>query len=182
LQGRGVEQVDLIVADGLKGLGDAAKATFQGVNFQCCVAHKMRNLLNKVRPKDKPAIAQDLKEVFNNFETTSTLVHAQNKLGSFCKKWREIYPKVAKALNEGNILDYFTYIAYPTDIRRMIYTTNAIENLNRQIRKVTKTKVTFDKEENLLDLVFMVIKDFEGNNWQKYPVHAFKNLQKTQQI
>jgi hypothetical protein len=51
------------------------------------------------------------------------------------------------------------------DVRRMIYTTNSIENLNRQIRKVTKTKVTFDKESNLLDLIFMVIKDFEANNW-----------------
>ena len=56
----------------------------------------------------------------------------------------------------------------------MIYTTNSIENLNRQIRKITKTKVTFDKEENLLDLIYMVIKDFEFNNWQKYPIHNFK--------
>jgi putative transposase len=61
------------------------------------------------------------------------------------------------------------------EIRRMIYTTNSIENLNRQIRKVTKTKVTFDKESNLLDLVFMIIKDFEMNNWQKYPVIAYQN-------
>ncbi len=64
----------------------------------------------------------------------------------------------------------------------MIYTTNSIENLNRQIRKVTKTKVTFDKGENLLDLVFMVIKDFEGNNWQKYPVYNFKYWTKKTQL
>lgn len=56
----------------------------------------------------------------------------------------------------------------------MIYTTNSIENLNRQIRKVTKTKVTFDKESNLLDLVFMIVKDFEANNWQKYPVTTYQ--------
>ena len=56
----------------------------------------------------------------------------------------------------------------------MIYTTNSIENLNRQIRKVTKTKVTFDKEHKMLDLIFMVIKDFESLNWQKYPVSTFQ--------
>jgi transposase-like protein len=62
----------------------------------------------------------------------------------------------------------------------MIYTTNSIENLNRQIRKVTKTKVTFDK---VVDLTFMVIKDFEANNWQKFPVHAFASWpKKTQSI
>ena len=60
----------------------------------------------------------------------------------------------------------------------MVYTTNSIENLNRQIRKVTKTKVTFEKESNMLDLIFMVIKDFEAINWQKYPVSNFQNFRK----
>ena len=60
----------------------------------------------------------------------------------------------------------------------MVYTTNSIENLNRQIRKVTKTKVTFEAEENLLDLIFMIIKDFEANNWQVYPVSNFQYLLK----
>ena len=69
--------------------------------------------------------------------------------------------------------DYLTYIAYPVEVRRMIYTNNSIENLNRQIRRVTKSKVTFEKASNLLDLVFVVIKDFEASIWQKYPVHTF---------
>jgi transposase-like protein len=180
LQARGVEQVDLIVADGLKGLGDTAKASFQGAAFQCCVAHKMRSVLNKVRPRDKQAVAQDLKEVFNNFESTSTSEAAYSKLSSFRERWGKVYPKIEKSLTAEEFVDYFTYISCPVEVRRMVYTTNAIENLNRQIRKVTKTKVTFDKEENLLDLVFMIIKDFEGNNWQKYPVYAFKNFKKTQ--
>ena len=178
LKARGVEQVDLIVGDGLQGLSDAAKSCFPGGHFQRCVAHRMRHLLNKVRPRDKGAVAEDFKKIFDNFETTSTLAEANKKLRLFANKWKKAYPKVVKALDEENTIDYFTYVAYPVAVRRMIYTTNAIENLNRQIRKVTKTKVTFDKEENLLDLVFMVIKDFEGNNWQKYPIHAFKNLEK----
>ena len=81
---------------------------------------------------------------------------------------------MTNVFSKEDIEYYFTYVKYPVEVRRMIYTTNSIENLNRQIRKVTKTKVSFDKSDNLLDLVFMVIKDFERSNWQKYPVHAFK--------
>ncbi len=92
----------------------------------------------------------------------------------FVEKWKGIYSCVTKLSNEKYIKDYFTYIEYPVEVRRMIYTTNSIENLNRQIRKITKTKVTFDKENNLLDLIYMVIKDFEFNNWQKYTIHNFK--------
>ena len=88
-----------------------------------------------------------------------------------------MYPKlVPKLADKDYIRHYLTYIDFSVEIRRMIYTTNSIENLNRQIRKVTKTKVTFEKIENLLDLVFMVIKDFEHNNWQKYAVNQFRFL------
>merc|ERR1711936_1367295 len=99
---------------------------------------------------------------------------AYKKLKDFHATWKASYSaSIDKLLDEGFIDDYLTYIAYPVSVRRMIYTTNSIENLNRQIRKVTKTKVNFAKESNLLDLIYMVIKDFEGNNWQKYPVTAF---------
>ncbi|MEM9737847.1 MAG: transposase [Bacteroidota bacterium] len=69
--------------------------------------------------------------------------------------------------------NYLAYIDYAVEVRRMIYTTNSIENLNRQIRKITKIKVSFEQEENLLDLIFMIIKDFKANNWQKYAVTSF---------
>ncbi len=85
-----------------------------------------------------------------------------------------MYSKVLDRLSEEKLRDYLTYIDYPVEVRRMIYTTNSIENLNRQIRKVTKTKVCFGNENNLLNLVFMAVKDFEVNNWQKYPVTTFR--------
>ena len=69
-----------------------------------------------------------------------------------------------------------SYIDYNHNIRRYIYTSNNIENLNRQIRKATKRKQCFEKEERLLDYVFVVVKDYERNNWNKYPVSHFKNL------
>ncbi|MEM9737517.1 MAG: transposase [Bacteroidota bacterium] len=81
---------------------------------------------------------------------------------------------ITQFLDEDYIDDYLTYIDYSVEVRRMMYTTNSIENLNRQIRKITKTKVSFEQEENLLDLIFIIIKDFKANNWQKY---AATNLQ-----
>jgi transposase-like protein len=183
LKERGVNEVDLIVADGLAGLSDTARKHFVGCDFQRCVVHKQRNILNKIRPKDKEEVASDIKSVFNNFESSASMIKAEKKLQDFCDKWHDAYPNIARSLQGEEVKDYFTYINYPTEVRRMIYTTNSIENLNRQIRRVTKTKVTFDKAENLLDITFMVIKDFEANNWQKFSVHAFNNWpKKTQPI
>ena len=176
LKKRGVQQVDLIVADGLVGFSDSAKRFYPESDVQRCVVHLQRNLLNKIRPKDKEAFAYDLKQSFNNFDKDSTKEGAKEKLNQLKATWQQSYAGIlTKLADEEFILDYLTYIDYPIEVRRMIYTTNSIENLNRQIRKVTKTKVTFDKESNLLDLVFMIIKDFEMNNWQKYPVIAYQN-------
>lgn len=175
LKQRGVEQIDLIVADGLPYFADVAKQHYREADVQRCVVHLQRNLLNKIRPRDKEAFACDLKEAFNNFDKESTKTKAREKLKHLQGKWEGSYGKILNKLTDDDFMDdYLTYIDYPVVIRRMIYTTNSIENLNRQIRKVTKTKVTFEKESNLLDLVFMVIKDFEANNWQKYPVNAYQ--------
>ena len=174
LKKRGVEEIDLIIADGLVGFADAAKQVYSTSDIQRCVVHLERNLLRKVKPRDKATFAYDLKELFNNFDKDSSKEKAYKKLKDFHSTWKDSYSaSIDKLLDEGFIDDYLTYIAYPVSVRRMIYTTNSIENLNRQIRKVTKTKVNFAKESNLLDLIYMVIKDFEENNWQKYPVTAF---------
>ncbi len=174
LQFRGIEQVDLIVADGLINFSSEVKKLFPGTDVQRCVVHLMRNYLNKVRPKDKQEFSIDLRNVFDNFESIDTKNMSRKKINDFVNKWKKSYKFVENLKYGEYIEDYLTYIDYPVEVRRMVYTTNSIENLNRQIRKVTKTKVTFDKEENLLDLIYMVIKDFEFNNWQKYPIHNFK--------
>lgn len=175
LKDRGVEQVDLIVADGLPGFAEVARKYYPEADIQRCVVHLQRNLLNKIRPRDKERFAYDLKGAFNNFEKDASKEEAMKKLRRVADEWEDSYGKVVEKLRaEEYIIDYLTYIDYPVEVRRMIYTTNSIENLNRQVRKVTKAKVTFDKESNLLDLVFMVIKDFEANNWQKYPVIAYQ--------
>jgi len=174
LKKRGVKHIDLVVADGLKYLEEEVFKNFPNANFQKCVVHLQRGMLLKVRPKDKHEFSEDIKEVFNNFDTASTEKKAYDKLSSFVEKWEKSYPRMVCRMAEDGYMDhYFTYIKYRADVRRMIYTTNTIENLNRQIRKIIKTKVSFDKEKNLLDLVFMIIRDIEMTSW-KYPINQFK--------
>jgi len=176
LKERGIEHIDLFVADGLKGLEDELHILFPKTKFQKCVVHKMRNILNKTRPKDKGEMAEDLKEVFNNFEKDATREKAMQKLSVFVKKWKSTYPCIERFLKEETLSYYFTYIEYPPEIRRMIYTTNSIENVNRIIRKATKNKLSFESPDTLLDYVFIVLKEFEEKNFMKYPVSLYKYL------
>lgn len=175
IQQRGVKKVDLIIADGLNGLEHEIHQYFPGTVFQKCVVHKMRNILNKVRPKDKQEVAKELKEVFNNFDKDSSIEEAQNKLKAFVEKWGRCYPEIERSLVNDTTEYYFSYIKFPSSIRRMIYSTNSIESLNKKLRKATKNKQSFEKPERLLDYLFMVIKEFEVQNWMKYPLTAFSN-------
>ena len=120
LNKRGLEQVDLIVADGLMYFVDEVKKCFPGTDFQKCVVHLQRNMLNKVRAKDKEEFGKDLKNIFNNFETVSTKEKCKEKIKLFVEKWREIYKIVSKLKEDDNIENYITYIDYPIDVRRMI--------------------------------------------------------------
>lgn len=174
LKSRGVENIDLFVVDGIQGFDNEVYKTFPDSKVQRCVVHLQRYMLSKIRPKDKVEFGSDLKEVFNNFESVDTIEKAYIKAEKLTKKWKDSYKFISSLEDEDYLRDYFTYLDYPVEVRRLIYTTNSIENLNRQIRRVIKTKVTFDREDNLLDLIYMVIKDFEFNNWQKYPVFNFQ--------
>ena len=183
LKHRGVAQVDLIVADGLRGFSQVARKHFPGSDVQRCVVHLQRGILRKVRPKDKEAFSRAIKEAFNNFDKHSSQELAREKLRLLASKWKASYGRLVYQLtDEEFIRDYLTYICYPVEVRRQIYTTYSLENLTRQIRRVTKSKVSFDQVENLLDLVYMVIKDFEASNWQKYAVHTFQYWPKNTQL
>lgn len=174
MKARGVEKVDLFIADGLSNLEDEIHRVFPGSHFQKCVVHKMRNILNKTRPKDKAALAEDLKEVFDNFGENDTVEKAMLKAEKFIIKWKKNYPHIGNYFKDGNIEYYFTYIKFSTQVRRMIYTTNSIENINRLIRKGTKNKLSFESPNNLLDYIFMIVKDFEDRILMKYPVLSYK--------
>lgn len=171
---RGVKRVDLVVADGLAGLENTVGKIFPEADFQKCVVHKMRNVLNKVRPKEKAVVAEDLKELFNNFEGVVSITEIKNKLKLFREKWQKSYPGICRKMNTEDLHYYFSYINYDSRVRRMIYTTNSVENINRIIRKATKNKLSFESPERLLDYVFMAVKEFEEQNLMKYAVYEYK--------
>lgn len=175
---RGVEKIDLFVADGLKELENVFLEIYPSGEFQKCVVHKQRNILCKTRPKDKKEVANDLKKVFDNFDENATLEKSLSKVDDFLQKWKDKYPGFKNSFQEGNIEYYFTYIKFDHRVRRMIYTSNSIENLNRQVRKTTKNKLSFESPERLLDYVFMIIKEFEEKNYMRYPVSNYKYFKK----
>ncbi len=170
---RGLKQVDLFVADGINGLEEEVAKVFPQACFQKCVVHKMRYMLNKVRPKDKHEVAKDLKDIFDNFEQGSSLQQAKVKVEVFVDKWGKIYPELEGSLVNQASEYYFTYIKFPVSVRRSIYSTNSMENLNKKIRKATKNKLSFESPERLLDYLFVIIKEFESENWMKFPVSLF---------
>lgn len=169
---RGLESVGLVVSDGLIGMKEAVLKKLKTVH-QSCVVHKMRNILKRVSPKDRGEVARDLKEVFNNFEKDSKKDKAIKKCKEFVNKWSGKY-RFKRFFKESELDSLFRYIDFDHRVRRMIYTTNSIENLNRIIKKATKNKLSFESPNRLLDYVFIVIKDFEDRNWMKYPVHNYK--------
>jgi putative transposase len=100
---RGIQKIDLLIADGLAGMEDELAKVYPKTLFQKCAIHKMRNILNKAKPKDKPEIANDLKQVFDNFESTDTIQKALIKTDLFLKKWDKIYPSFKNQMKAGNI-------------------------------------------------------------------------------
>ena len=170
---RQVQKIDLIVADGLKGLENEAHKHFPGTLFQKCVFHKKSNILLKVRPKDKDKIAEELEAIFSRTDTSLSLAERKEQIAAMIAKWDSTYPHIKRSFAEDTLEYYFSYLKFPPEVRKMIYTTNSIENLNKQIRKATRNKQSFEKEDRLLDYIFVVIKKFEEENWMKYPVSAF---------
>src|SRR3989344_4473336 len=180
LKKRGVQNVSLVIADGIKDIEDIVMESWKQTRLQKCVVHKMRNVLNDIRPKEKAEVAADLKNIFNNFDASSTKENAYKKVDEFINKWSEKYANIGKHFNQKTLEYYFTYIDFPPEVRRLIYTTNSIENLNKHIRKGTKNKLSFESPERLLDYVFVIIKEFENKNWSKYPVSQFSFIHSAQ--
>ena len=180
LKKRGVENVSLVVADGISGMEDVVMEAWRKTKLQKCVVHKMRNVLNDIRPKEKAAVADDLKHVFDNFDAGATKEKAYEKVDAFISKWETKYPAIANHFNKKTLEYYFTYIDFSPEVRRMIYTTNSIENLNKHIRKGTKNKLSFESPERLLDYIFIIIKEFEHKNWSRFPVHQFSFIHSAQ--
>jgi len=173
LKRRQVQKIDLIVADGLKSLENEVHKHFPGTVFQKCALHKKRQILAKVRPKDKLEMSRDMEAIFSNMDTNFSFEERKQRISAITEKWDSRYPHIKRSFADETLEYYFNYLKFPAEVRKMIYTTNSIENLNKQIRKATRNKQSFEKEERLLDYIFVVIKQFEEENWMKYPVSTF---------
>lgn len=150
LQARGVEDVYIACVDGLTGFSDAIESIFPKTAVQRCIVHQIRNSMRFVAHKDRRAFARDLKAVYR----APTRELAETALLELADAWSDKY-SVAIRSWENNWNDLTTMFDYPKDVRRLIYTTNAIENYNRQLRKVTKTKAAFPTVEAARKLLFL---------------------------
>ena len=149
LKARGVEDILIACIDGLKGFPEAISASFPKTEIQLCVIHQIRHSLKYVASKDKKSFMADLKCVYR----AETKDLAEQKLLELDEKWRGKYPMVLRSWqNKWEALS--NYFKYSADIRRLIYTTNAIEGFHRGIRKYTKSKGSFTSECALFKLIY----------------------------
>ena len=156
LKARGVEDVLIACVDGLKGFPEAIEAVFPAAQVQLCVIHQIRNTLRYVVEKDKKAFMADLKPVYQALNQEEGYLN----LLALEEKWGKKYPVAVQSwFNNWEHLS--TFFAYDEHIRRAIYTTNAIEGLHRQVRKVTKTKGAFTSDAALLKLLYLVVMNVE---------------------
>jgi len=138
LKNRGLNDILIACCDGLTGFPEAIEAVYPQAQVQLCIVHLMRNCLNYIPGQDKKAVAADLKPIYQGI----SIEEAETALDAFSQKWDKLYPVISQIW-----LRHWEYIIpifdYPMEIRRVIYTTNAIESLNRSFRKIIKTKAVF---------------------------------------
>ena len=154
IKNRGVEDILIACMDGLTGFPDAVKAVFPNTHIQHCIVHMIRNSTKFVSYKDLKAVCRDLKEIYSAINAES----GHEALEEFGKKWNNKYPMIQASWerNWNNLTEFFNY---PKDIRRAIYTTNAIESLNFSLRKVTRNKSSFPDDDSIYKVMYLAIKN-----------------------
>jgi putative transposase len=154
VKNRGVEDILIACVDGLTGFTNAIEAVYPKTEIQQCIIHQIRNTTKYVSYKDIKALMADLKKVYAAVDERTALL----ELDSFEEKWGKKYPKIAHSWR-SNWPNLSTYFKYPQEVRTLIYTTNSIENFNRQLRKVTKAKSVFPTDESLLKMLYLAMID-----------------------
>ncbi len=154
LKNRGVEDIFIACVDGLTGFPNAIEAAYPKTEIQQCVIHQIRNSTKFVSYKDIKPLMVDLKAVYGAVDEET----ASGNLDAFEEKWGAKYPKISRSWRE-NWANLSTYFKYPQEMRTLIYTTNAIEGFNRQLRKVTKSKSVFPTDDSLLKMLYLAMMD-----------------------
>jgi len=154
LKNRGVKDIFIACIDGLKGLPDAIKCEFPKVEIQLCIIHMIRNSMKYVSYKNVKEFISNLKDIYKS-PTEKT---AEFQLNVFQEKWNEKYPLAVKPWIK-HWENVKTFLKFPDKVKKLIYTTNAVEALHRQFRKVTKTRAIFPSDEALFKMLFLAAKD-----------------------
>ncbi len=162
LKERGVERIGLMVADGITGLDSAVGRKFPGTPLQRCVTHLKRNMLAKARQDDKAALADDLRDVFRTRQRDYTVEEAWKRWQDMCDRWGKDYRSFRPLRDKADYKAHMTYLNYAPEIQGMIYTTNWIERLNRDFRRVTRMRAAMPNEESVLTLMGSVAMDHKA--------------------
>ena len=167
LKNRGVADIFIACVDGLKGFPEAIETLFPETEVQLCIVHQLRASLNYVSWKQRKSVAADLRPVYR----ASTAEEAEQRLEEFAVKWDGTYPTISQMWRR-NWERLTPFFAYPADIRKVIYTTNAVESLNMSLRKVIKTRGSFPTQEAALKLLYLGLKHI-AKKWTM-PVQNWK--------
>ena len=167
LKNRGVTDIFIACVDGLTGFPQAIETVFPQAQVQLCIVHQVRASLHYVSWKQRKAVAADLQMIYR----ASTTEDAYFQLEAFAEKWDGAYPTISQMWRRN--WEHLTpFFAYPADIRRVIYTTNAVESLNMSLRKVIKTRGSFPNGEAALKLLFLALEHI-AKKWTM-PVQNWK--------
>jgi putative transposase len=156
LKNRGVRDIFIACVDGLKGFPEAIEAAFPKTEVQLCIVHMIRGSLRFVAWKDRKAVVADLKGIYQ----ASSEELAQENLEVFARKWDGRYPTISKSW-QANWQRIIPFFAYPEEIRRIIYTTNAIESLNNSLKKTIKNRASFPNDEAAIKLLYLSLKNIQ---------------------
>ena len=167
LRNRGVQDIFIACVDGLKGFPEAIEAVFPKTTVQLCIVHMVRHSLNYVSWKRRPEVAADLKQIYQS----ATAEEAELRLGEFEAKWDDEYLPIGQSWrrNWPRLIPFFDY---PPEIRKVIYTTNAIESVNMSLRKLTKNRGSFPSDEALLKLFYLALRNI-SQKWTM-PIRDWK--------
>lgn len=165
---RGAKDFFIVCVDGLSGFPEAIETQYPKSKIQLCIVHLIRNACKYVSWKDRKAVCADLKQIY----TCATAQEAEQQLQAFAEKWDDKYPVISKSWQTHwpNIITLFDY---PDDIRKVIYTTNAIESLNSQIRKAIKNRRIFPNDNSAMKVVYLAI-EAASKKWTM-PIRNWKN-------
>jgi putative transposase len=167
LKNRGLDDIFICCIDGLRGFPEAIETVYPKSKIQVCIVHMVRHSLKYVNWKDRKVLVSDLKSIYG----AKTLEEAELVLSAFSDKWDSKYPSISQSwLRNWNNLT--TFFAYPGDIRKAIYTTNAIESMNMTLRKVIKNKRVFPSDEAVFKLLYLAINNI-SKKWTM-PIHNWK--------